>query len=372
MRRTLPLLLVLSLAVASGCDVATTVNKYPWLGPIAGGQPKPSPFTLNTGSVRGFVFGAEGKSQPIPLAFVTTGSISSFAGNPIEPGLASNQEEDDEELVYVMHDFGDGAGEVLTERRLRKKPAGPVDGDDGDFRNKYVYLRPGEFFLEDVPEGVVTLKASYGNVVSQQNPVTVYGGFTLADVLMNVPLPRRVAPPDDQPDLILRPVEWTSVQPKNGITVSVQIQDTTSDSGQSKRDVLITYKPDPPDVAFELKAPPGSAGTTIRALDVVYTWTTTNNPKGDFLGPIRIPIAPAVISPAQETAFGPPTIVTVPVGSSVLTAIFAGGRAPGEAVEAGDIPGLVVANIEFIDEDGTAVKGKNFLPLQVSTVLRQL
>lgn len=369
-RRTLPSLVVLSLACATfGCDRATFLSSFPQAAPYVGGRPLPSPFSLKTGSIRGFVFGEQGKGQPIPLAFVTTGSISSFAGNPTEPALTAEQEEDDEEpQLSVFHDFGDGKGAVLSERRVRKKPAGPISGEDGDFRNKYVYLRPGEFFLEDVPEGVATLIASYGNVTSQQNPVTVYGGFTLADVTMNLRIPVPVRSEDGS---TLRLVEWTNVKPANGITVSVQVQEQTSDNGAARRDIMITYKPDPPDVAFELKAPPGSGGTTIRAVDLVYSWSTLRNPAPQILGPIRIPIAPTIVSAAQETAFGPPTVLTIPVGSSSLNAIF-GGADPAAPIDPLDVPGMVVANIEFIDDAGLVVQDKSLKQLQVSTVLRKL
>ena len=54
----------------AGCEDqrAAIVQAYPQIAPVLGGRPKPSPFELRTGNVTGFVYGASGKSQPIPLA----------------------------------------------------------------------------------------------------------------------------------------------------------------------------------------------------------------------------------------------------------------------------------------------------------------
>ena len=72
-----------------------------------------------------------------------------------------------------------------------------------------------------------------------------------------------------------------------------------------------------------------------------------------------------VIAPAQDIAFGPPSIITVPIGSSSLRKIF-------EPTDSGDQPGLIVANMEFIDDKGFAIQDKSFQNLQVSAVLRSL
>src|SRR5947209_4405096 len=84
-------------AAAVGCEDqrAAIVQAYPQVAPILGGRAKPSPFALNTGSITGFVYGASGKSQPIPLAFVTTGSVSTFAGNPDKSKAVQEENEFD-------------------------------------------------------------------------------------------------------------------------------------------------------------------------------------------------------------------------------------------------------------------------------------
>lgn len=363
-------------ATLLGCQdqLNQLATNYPQLQPILGGRPKPSPIAVKFGNITGFVFGATGKSQPIPLAFVSSGSVSSNSGNPPQTvdNLPSSSDPDnapdDGERMFVKHAFDDNndgqpdGAELPAERVPRKNPPAPVEGVE-EYQRKYVYLRTGEFFLEGVPEGLANLRASFGNTTSSVNPITVYPNATVNGITMNlfIPEPIRV-----EGNAAPRVVEWTGLKPDNGITLQVQ-------PGQVVEGVVqpptITYKPDPPDVAVTLKAPPGSAGAVIRAVSLVYVFTTRESQAqglaAQTIGPILIPIPPIIVPPAQDIAFGPPAIINVPVGSASLQAIF-------DDPSPNRQPGLVVANMEFIDESGFAVQSKTFENLQVAAILRRL
>lgn len=365
-KRYLPALIALTcaLSAAAGCEDqrAVVVENYPWTAPFIGGRAKPSPFKLATGSVRGIVQGSDGVT-PIGLAFVTTGSISTTSSNPNgheSEAVASADEKDDSKTkIYVMHDFGDGA-EVICERRLRQKPGGPNPFD------KYVYLKQGEFFLEDVPEGYSTIRASSGGVSSQGVQVEVFAGNVRADVKvpLYIPNPIRVdgatAPP--------KVVDFVKAQPDTGISVTVQ----TKKNDDGSVEITVNYKPDPPDVTIQLKAPPGSAGTVIKGINLVYSWDTIHDNHGETK-PVFIPISPVVVAPAQDTAYGPPATITVPVGSAIIQEVFKQ-KVPAGQPNAGaaDPPGMIIATMEFVDEGGFVVLDKNFQNLQVSTILRAL
>ena len=348
----------------AACDTSGIVAQYPQLGPILGPRAKAAPFVLSKGHVRGRVFGATGKSQPIGLAFVTTGSVSTFTANPKDDEIL--EEDDavkDKDNISVEHDFDgeEGAGGLeLATRIIRKAPPSQDDED------RYVYLRPGEFFLEGVPEGNATLTASYGNVTSSPNPVTVYKNTIVEDVSLNLFIPEPlVQTPDGS---IPKIIEWSKLDPANGVSVSVINKRTTDNSGQVFVETTVTYKPDPPDVAVTLKAPPGSPGTVINAYEISYEYTTPNQQKEGkppiVVGPILIPTPPLIVPPAQEIAFGPPIIIQIPIGSRTLNDVFSGGK--------DDQPGLVVASIEFKDDGGVPVPGKDLNPLKVSVPLRAL
>ena len=201
------------------------------------------------------------------MAFVTTGSVSTNAANP-----QSDQVEDDVDngklKAYVMKDFGDG-NPVLVERRKREKPGGP------NWEDKYVYLKPGEFFLEGVPDGIATLTASYGGVSSQQTQVEVYRGNTRADIKipLYIPGPVQIENSSKPPNV----VDFVGTNPDTGISATVQIK--VNEDGT--RDISVDYKPNPPDIQVYLKAPPGSAGTVIKGLNLVYSWDTIGKRHGD-------------------------------------------------------------------------------------------
>lgn len=358
-QRLIPALVSLTLVSALvGCEEyrSAVAEAYPWTGPIIGGRPKPSPFVLPTGNIRGIVHGKDGITQPIGMAFVTTGSVSTTAANPQQDQAIALEEETDDrkEKIYVMHDFGDGVP-VLTERRLRKKPGGPEPFD------KYVYLRPGEFFLEDVPDGIATLTASYGGVASQKTSVEVYAGNTRADIKIPLYIPGPVqVDGSNQPPKV---VDFVGTDPATGISATVTIK--VNEDGT--RDIQVDYKPNPPDITVKLKAPPGSAGTVIKGINLIYSWDTISGKHGET-NPINMPISPIVIAPAQDTAYGPPSNITIPVGSAIITRIFDQVDDDGRP----DPPGLIVCTMEFVDESGYVVLDKNFQNLQVSTILRRL
>jgi hypothetical protein len=352
--------------MVAGCTALgeTIANQFPATAPVFAPRPKSTPFALSKGHVRGRVFGATGKSQPIGLAFITTGSVSTFSANPREEDVV--EEDDavaDKDNISVDHDFDgeDGPGDFeLALRIIRKNPPSQDDED------RYVYLRPGEFFLEGVPEGNATLTASFGNVTSSPNPITVYKNTIVEDVSLNLFVPEPLVQTPD--GTIPKIIEWAKLDPPNGVSVSVVNKRTTDNSGQVFVETTVTYKPDPPDCAVTLKAPPGSPGTVINAYEISYEYTTPNQQGAAkppiVVGPILIPTPPLIVPPAQEIAFGPPIIVQIPIGSRTLNDVFSG--------EKNDQPGLVVAHIEFKDDGGVPVPGKDLNPLKVSVPLRAL
>lgn len=362
MKRLTQLTLVTALlatsGLAAGCEAerSVLVTSYPQLAPILGGRPQPSPFKLKSGNIRGFVYGAEGPKQPIPLAFVTTGSISEFTGNPDESQVVE-EEEDDGQTITVSHEFEDGTV-ALAERRKRKKPI--ETEDDDPFKEKYVYLRKGEFFLEDVPEGIATLRTSFGNVESAQNQVLVHPNVTVTDVSLNLYIPVPVANEDQTTPKV---IEWTGSKPSTGIILDATTKQTTLPDGQIILEPDVSYKPDPPDVAIELKAPPGSGGTVITAINILYEARYANRVERKELPPIAI--SPIVVSAAQATSFGPPTIMTIPVGSKTLSSYFSD-------PDPNNQPGLVMAYITFTGEDGFLVQAKDLEALTCAVAMRAL
>ncbi|MDB5095898.1 MAG: hypothetical protein JWM80_319 [Cyanobacteria bacterium RYN_339] len=333
----------------------------------------PVPVGAKVGSISGFVYGAAGKSQPIPLAFVSTGDASTFAGNP-DVGVAVSEQDEfaiaanaTHEHFDVLHDFNDGAGPVVTDRILRRVvPAADPGADEAtNSRRQYVYLRAGEYFLDGLPEGINKLTASFGNVTSAANPVTVYNGKLVTGANMTLFLPEPVVTEDGR---VPRVVEWTGLKPETGISVAVQTKTVKTDQG-TNTETTVTYKPDPPDVSVTLKAPPGSGGAVIKAVDIVYVYNTPARSQAGQppiqIGPTRVPIVPVVVAPAQDIAFGPASVITIPIGSSALSSAF-------KSTQPDQQPGLIVANLEFIDDAGFAIQDKSFQNLQVSVVIRAL
>jgi hypothetical protein len=117
----------------------------------------------NSGNIQGFVYL---KGQPLRGAEVVVfgnwvnnhfefnqTTITGNPGNsPTSPEPPANFLSDSP--ITVLHDFGDGKGSVLSQRLLRRYPTGEGDG-------KFIFLRPGEYFLEGIPGSEMTVQASY-------------------------------------------------------------------------------------------------------------------------------------------------------------------------------------------------------------------
>jgi hypothetical protein len=293
---------------------------------------RPTPTSAATdGNIKGIVHGKEGPGQPVGMAFVTTGSVSAIAANP----QADQVEEDvdnNKAKAYVMKDFGGGTP-VLVERRKREKPGGP------NWQDKYVYLKPGEFLLEGVPEGIATLTASYGGVNSQQTLVEVYKGNTRVDIKIPLYIPGPVQiPGPSQPNV----VDFVSANPTSIAWLNLD------------------HASSPPTTDVTLKAPPGSAGTVIKGFKLTYTWDTVGGPPGET-DPFVLPISPIVVAPAQDLAYGPPSRLTVPISAAPIQTAF----------PKGDPPPLVVCTVVFIDENGFEVLDNAFNPLKVEIVAKR-
>ena len=365
-----PLVSLMSLATAAllalpclaGCTASGLVEQFPGLSPIFGPRATSAPFSLSRGSIRGRVFGARGKEQAIGLAFVTTGGLSTFSAIPKDEDVV--QEDDtvkNKDNISVMHAFNEGDEPELAQRIIRKTPPTQADAD------RFVYLRLGEFFLEGVPEGKILLRASFGNVTSSPNPVTVYKNTIVEDVSLNLYIPEPMA--KDSNGNVPRTVEWAKLEPTNGISVSVVTTRESVDTGPPITTSTISYKPDPPDVAVTLKSPPGSPGTVISAYAVTYEYTTPNQQRNNqppvTVGPILVPTPPLIVPPAQEVSFGPSVILSIPIGSRTLNQLFS---SPDED----DQPSLVIAYIEFRDDKGLPVPDRNLNALRVGVPLRAL
>jgi hypothetical protein len=163
-------------------------------------------------------------------------------------------------------------------------------------------------------------------------------------------------------------VEWVGTNPETGISLMVSVKTTQTDQGV-RTDTTLTYKPDPPDVEVALAAPPGSGGSVIKGYDLVYVYNTPARQAAGQpplqLGPTRIPIAALTVPPAKDLDFGPSVKIKVPLASADLRAVFTA-NSPDQT------PGIVQANLEFIDDAGFAIQDKSFQNLQVSVPIRAL
>jgi hypothetical protein len=237
--------------------------------------------------------------------------------------------------------------------------------DAAKARVRYFYLRAGEFFLEGLPAGDASLVAKFGTRESQPNPVTVFANQLVEGVTMTVSIPEPVVIEDGR---VPRVVEWTGTSPEGGISLTVSVKTTQTEAG-TQTDTTLTYKPDPPDVDITLAAPPGSGGVVIKAYDVVYVYNTPDRQAAGKpavqIGPTRFPIAALTVPPASQVDFGPSVKLHVPLGSAELRKAFFG---PNPS----DNPGIIMANIELIDDAGFAVQDKGFQNLQIGVPIRSL
>ncbi|HEY9723914.1 MAG TPA: hypothetical protein V6D47_18075, partial [Oscillatoriaceae cyanobacterium] len=250
---------------------------------------------------------------------------------------------------------------VLTERRPRKTQVAPSDPTDANavFDSKYIYLRAGEYFLEGVPAGIATVTATYGTTQSPQSEVTVYTNTTTDQENLSLDIPQPIVNDDGSTPHV---VDWTGLTPDTGISLSVSSK--SSDSNPPITTVDVSYDPSPPNATVELRSPPGSGGVTISQVSVVYVWSTPNDATPKQLEVPAYTIPPVTIGAAQATSYGPPADIIVPVASASLQTIFQN--------DPNNPPGLVLANIEFLDSSGFQVQDEKLQPLQVSVPLRAL
>jgi hypothetical protein len=352
--------MLLSLVSTASCsdDMRNQlITQAPWSAPLIGRRPVGPAWKQDKGDLQGFVYGANGKSQPISLATVSAGGVSSRTGNPVNPVAAADEFTGDNANrtdLSVLHDYNDGKGPVPAQRFERKVPIGPEQ------RDRFYYLRKGEYLLESLPEGFANVEANYNNIRSKATKFPVYANKTSEENNLNIFIPQPVAPIDGR---LPNYVQWIRSEPESGITVEVTPGKATETGAVEQP--KITYKPDPPDVAVTLKAPPGSGGATIRYIDVQYSWNTLASPDKMELPPIRISIPPVIVPPAQDFTFGPPAIIRVPVGSASLRAIF-------NTTDAQQQPGLITAKIIFADAGSNIIDSGKDENLVVTCVLRSL
>jgi hypothetical protein len=160
------------------CLIASTVLlgcTHSVIGPgtsFRTGQDIPATTVAGTGGIQGFVYRDAEKREPFPGALVFILGQGTFTGNPKEPGIAQSEEFSDPnnrlKLISVFHDFRDGNGPVLTERRFKLQ----------DNEVKYLYFRPGEYILIDIPPGNWEVGASFhsetpGGSLATKSPVPV-------------------------------------------------------------------------------------------------------------------------------------------------------------------------------------------------------
>lgn len=327
-----------------------------------------------TGSITGFVYGQGGNTQPIPLAKVTVGSVTTTAGNPDLAKAVNEDNEFDrsEDAIKphfdVMHDFNDGVGPVPCERERRKTPLElPATASDSDrTRAAYAYLRAGEFLVEGVPEGQVQVSASFGGVTATPIPVAVLAGKETSGVTISLALPESVVADNGKPVHVL---EWAGLTPSTGVTMKLVNQVSTAPDGTTTHTVALQYSPDPPDVVITLKAPPGSSGATIKAASIIYQYNTASRQAEgkppQEIGPIQVQLTPVKVEAAQDAGYGPTASLTVPVGAPQLQQVF-------NVPDPSNLPGQITANVQFIDDTGAVVMDRTLSPLEAGVNIRTL
>lgn len=301
--------------VSSGSKTPTQTQKTPPPPKVAGG------------AIRGRV--VDNAGTPVGGAEVRVAGAKSLSANPIASDAAA--EIDNGRTMSVMHDFGDGQGEVLAERRPRLSLT-KIE--------KYIYLRPGEFFIEGLSAGKVTVNGAFLSAVAAPVTVTVAKDKTTSDVKLVLPIGGAAAPsasPSAAPATPSAAVEWTGLTPATGMTVRVQA------SGN-------VYTPADAVVKVGLKA---AAGVQVAGYTVVYQWSENGTPKQS--APEQMPMLPRSLTAGAEVALD----VALSVGQLA------------EIYKAGTL-GTVTASVQFLDEGGAALKGKNGQALSVGIPIRRL
>lgn len=226
----------------------------------------------------------------------------------------------------------------------KASPSAKPEGPAGAVHGRYVYLRGGEFFLEDLPAGPLVLTADACGKTGPAQPVVVAADQELPDVLLAGPRPEPVASGSTHPHM----VEWAGTRPQ---ALTFHVQDAGTASARTSFDGTDTANVD-------LVAPAGSGATPIKGVDIVLTWTTATDPTVHQGAHERYPVD-VVLAAANGSCPGPATTLQVTLGAIDLAAIFKGP----------DLPGLVTANLEFIDDQGFAVQGGQYRNLQVEVPL---
>lgn len=310
---------------------------------------KPSPFVLGTGSIRGFVLTPNGESLKGFSVKVSNGARFTFTGQPA-PHRLVDPEVDDPRSITVLHDFGDGRS-VHAERQLRSKPIPVSEADEPDaqaraFKEKYVYLREGEFLLEDVPEGIVTLVASLGGVSSEPVQVTVFPeAVAHMDVELTLPVP---VDSGSEPPRFVVPLDHHTLP---------EIEVVRAADSKSSLPTL-----SPASVSTRLQAAPGARGTVIAAIEY-QGW-------GEGVGDtgvgwvVRAKIAPVVIPAAHASEPGPVAAIEVPMNDPSLLRLLAGS----DDASAPVYPTKVL--VRFIDEQGFPVEVSGGQTLEVVLTIR--
>lgn len=322
-RPLVSLLLVLGLA---GCDGLPVL-------PAAEAPASPAP--AYEGSLRGFVYGKDGRMQVLRGARVQAGPVTTLTGSPADlyheaPDVDAVHERDGR--VTVWHDFGDGIS-VPAERRSRPG-AEPV------------YLRAGEFLLEGLPDGPVSVTASQCDMTSPPLSAHVTAGHTTDGLALALPI---AIPMENGDSSIPRVVTWHSNSPVDGFVVSIA-------PGGDR----LSYQPSPPNLTVTLQTPPASGGTTIAGVEIEYVWKTADGASASLKSQ-RLPIAPLLIPSASRSCPGAPVSLQVPLGTAELVEVFIRQGA-----------GQVVARVRFIDELGFEVQGMLLDALEVAANIRRL
>ena len=321
--------LLLSFAPVSltGCDA---IPVFP------ASQPPAVSVSAHEGSLRGFVYGAEGRVQVLRGARVHAGSVTTLTGSPADlyheaPDVDAVHERDGR--ITVWHDFNDGLGLVPAERRSRPG-AEPV------------YLRAGEFLLEGLPDGPVSVTASQCDMTSPPLSAHVTAGHTTDGLALALPA---ALPMENGDSTIPRVVTWHSSLPVDGFVVSL--------APEGDR---LSYQPSPPNLTVTLQTPPARRGITIVGIEIEYVWRTADGTTAAVKSQ-RLPIAPLLVPSASTTCPGAPVSLQVPLGTAELADVFIRQGA-----------GQVVAKVRFIDQSGFEVQGMLLESLEVATNLRRL
>lgn len=296
---------------------------------------RPSPFIVGTGSVRGFVLEPSGEKLKRFSVKVSDGVRFTFTGRPdpvrlVEPEVHASRS------ITVLHDFGDGR-RVYAERHLRSQPIQISEAEEPNartraFKEKYVYLREGEFLLEEVPEGIITVVASLDGIPSEPVQVTVFPeAVAHKDVELALPVPVEFGP------AIPRFVEPLDQHTPREI-------EAVQEAGSKGKVPILS----PASVSVRLQAAPRSQGTVIKAIECRYQGKGADDLEVDWV--VRVKIEPVVIPAAQDSAPGPVTTVELPIGAEPLTRLLAGSSDASAPVYPANV------SVRIIDEQGFPVE----------------